>query len=188
MKVPETDRQVSNAQLPGRRNMTLRLLQVLEAFQVTAGAHLTASDIYRILLIRGNPVSLSCTYRLINRLHKAGLLGCTPGKPGFGGGKHLFWRTSHIHDGPADPARGQQDFCAGELRLTQSVQRCVRPLAIAGGRAVTRQRPRRRSSTGPCGAPSTAGWSGRFSRPAPVRRRLTPGRRPRRSSAAVRCH
>lgn len=71
-----------------------RLNRVLEVFEATPGKPLTADEVYQCLLARGTPVSLSAVYRMMRRLHADRLLACMPGKPGFGGGKHLFWLAS----------------------------------------------------------------------------------------------
>jgi Fe2+ or Zn2+ uptake regulation protein len=76
---------------PAPQALAPRLLQVLEVFRAAPGTPLTANEVYRILLERGTPASLSAVYRTTRRLHEAGLLECAPGKPGFGGGKHRFW-------------------------------------------------------------------------------------------------
>ena len=68
--------------------------RVLEVFEATPGRPLTADEVYQRLLARGTPVSLSAVYRMMRRLHADRLLACAPGKPGFGGGKHLFWLAS----------------------------------------------------------------------------------------------
>ncbi|SFV00890.1 Ferric uptake regulator family protein [Polaromonas sp. YR568] len=71
--------------------LTPRLQQVLAVFEATASEPLTADEVYQRLLARGTPASLSAVYRMVRRLHEDRLLACTPGKPGFGGGKNLFW-------------------------------------------------------------------------------------------------
>ena len=82
-----------------------RLNRVLEVFEATPDKPLTADEVYQCLLARGTPVSLSAVYRMMRRLHADRLLACMPGKPGFGGGKHLFWlasvQTGQAGSGPA---------------------------------------------------------------------------------------
>lgn len=85
--------------------LTPRLQRVLEVFEATPGKPLTADEVYQRLLARGTPVSLSAVYRMVRRLHAGRLLACAPGKPGFGGGKHLFWlATGSVQAGVGPPA------------------------------------------------------------------------------------
>ena len=87
--------------------LTLRLQRVLEVFEATPAQPLTADEVYQCLLARGTPASLSAVYRMVRRLNAARLLACAPGKPGFGGGKHLFWLASvseSVQPGAVPPA------------------------------------------------------------------------------------
>lgn len=76
------------------QTLTPRLQRMLSVFEATPDEPLTADQVYQRLLARGTPVSLPAVYRMMRRLHGAQLLACAPGKPGFGGGKHLFWLAS----------------------------------------------------------------------------------------------
>jgi DNA-binding IclR family transcriptional regulator len=85
--------------------LTPRLQKVLDVFEATPGKSLTADEVYQRLLARGTPVSLSAVYRMVRRLQDARLLACAPGKPGFGGGKHLFWLAAgSVQAGAVPPA------------------------------------------------------------------------------------
>lgn len=53
---------------------TLPRLQILEVFQRTAARHLSAEDVYRLLLEQGDEVGLATVYRVLTQLHHAGLL------------------------------------------------------------------------------------------------------------------
>ncbi len=53
---------------------TLPRLQILEVFQRTAARHLSAEDVYRLLLEQGDEVGLATVYRVLTHLHHAGLL------------------------------------------------------------------------------------------------------------------
>ena len=53
---------------------TLPRLQILEIFQTMAVRHLSAEDIYRLLLEQGQVVGLATVYRVLMQLHQAGLL------------------------------------------------------------------------------------------------------------------
>jgi len=53
---------------------TLPRLQILEIFQSMALRHLSAEDIYRLLLEQGQVVGLATVYRVLTQLHQAGLL------------------------------------------------------------------------------------------------------------------
>lgn len=83
--------------------LTPQLRRILEVFEGTPAKPLTADEVYQRLLARGTPVSLSGVYRMMRRLHADRLLACAPGKPGFGGGKHLFWLAS-VQGGQAGSA------------------------------------------------------------------------------------
>lgn len=53
---------------------TLPHLQILEIFQSTQTRHLSAEDVYRLLLTQGHEVGLATVYRVLTQLHQAGLL------------------------------------------------------------------------------------------------------------------
>lgn len=53
---------------------TLPRLQILELFQHSQPRHLSAEDIYRLLLEQQHEVGLATVYRVLSQLHQAGLL------------------------------------------------------------------------------------------------------------------
>ena len=53
---------------------TLPRLQILELFQRTKVRHLTAEEVYRLLLKQGHEVGLATVYRVLTQLQQAGLL------------------------------------------------------------------------------------------------------------------
>ncbi|HCF1774332.1 TPA: ferric iron uptake transcriptional regulator [Pseudomonas aeruginosa] len=54
--------------------VTLPRLQILEIFQKSEVRHLSAEDVYRLLLAQGHEVGLATVYRVLSQLHQAGLL------------------------------------------------------------------------------------------------------------------
>ncbi|MBY0366789.1 ferric iron uptake transcriptional regulator [Roseateles aquatilis] len=65
---------------------TLPRLKVLEVFQRTGERHLTAEDIYKILLADGADVGLATIYRVLMQFTEAGLLN----RLHFEGGRAVF--------------------------------------------------------------------------------------------------
>lgn len=53
---------------------TLPRLQILDIFQTTETRHLSAEDVYRLLLVQGHDIGLATVYRVLTQLHQAGLL------------------------------------------------------------------------------------------------------------------
>ncbi|MDZ7855894.1 ferric iron uptake transcriptional regulator [Sphaerotilus sp.] len=53
---------------------TLPRLKVLEVFQRTAQRHLSAEDVYKLLLAEGSDIGLATVYRVLMQFTQAGLL------------------------------------------------------------------------------------------------------------------
>lgn len=54
--------------------VTLPRLQILEIFEKTTVRHLSAEDVYRLLIQQGHEVGLATVYRVLTQLQHAGLL------------------------------------------------------------------------------------------------------------------
>ena len=65
---------------------TLPRIKVLEVFQKTAQRHLSAEDVYRLLLAEGADVGLATVYRVLMQFEQAGLLS----RHHFESGKAVF--------------------------------------------------------------------------------------------------
>lgn len=53
---------------------TLPRIKVLEVFQNSAQRHLSAEDVYKVLLLEGSDVGLATVYRVLMQFEQAGLL------------------------------------------------------------------------------------------------------------------
>ena len=49
-------------------------LKILEIFQLGAQRHMTAEDVYRVLLAEGSDIGLATVYRVLTQFEQAGLL------------------------------------------------------------------------------------------------------------------
>ena len=65
---------------------TLPRIKVLEAFQKSAERHLSAEDVYKVLLADGSDVGLATVYRVLMQFEQAGLLS----RNHFEAGKAVF--------------------------------------------------------------------------------------------------
>ena len=65
---------------------TLPRIKILEVFQQTAQRHLTAEDVYKVLLADGSDVGLATVYRVLMQFEQAGLLS----RNHFESGKSVF--------------------------------------------------------------------------------------------------
>jgi Fur family transcriptional regulator, ferric uptake regulator len=65
---------------------TLPRLKVLEVFQNSNKRHLTAEDVYRVLLNEESDVGLATIYRVLDQFEKAGVLA----RHHFEGGKAIY--------------------------------------------------------------------------------------------------
>ncbi len=65
---------------------TLPRIKILEVFQQAAQRHLTAEDVYKVLLAEGSDVGLATVYRVLMQFEQAGLLS----RNHFESGKSVF--------------------------------------------------------------------------------------------------
>jgi Fur family ferric uptake transcriptional regulator len=65
---------------------TLPRLKILEVFQRAAQRHMSAEDVYKILLGEGSEIGLATVYRVLMQFEQAGLLS----RNHFEGGKSVF--------------------------------------------------------------------------------------------------
>lgn len=72
--------------------ITLPRLKILKIFQ-THGEHLSAEDLYKILLDDGEEIGLATVYRVLNQFDDAGILT----RHHFEGGKSVFELANQEH-------------------------------------------------------------------------------------------
>lgn len=65
---------------------TLPRIKILEVFQETMQRHLTAEDVYKVLLAEGSDVGLATVYRVLMQFEQAGILS----RNHFESGKSVF--------------------------------------------------------------------------------------------------
>ena len=65
---------------------TLPRLKVLEIFQKTTQRHMSAEDVYRVLLEERSDVGLATVYRVLTQFEQAGILN----RSNFEGGKAIY--------------------------------------------------------------------------------------------------
>ena len=65
---------------------TLPRIKILEVFQQTVQRHLTAEDVYKVLLAEGSDVGLATVYRVLMQFEQAGILS----RNHFESGKSVF--------------------------------------------------------------------------------------------------
>jgi len=65
---------------------TLPRIKILEVFQQAAQRHLTAEDVYKVLLAEGSDVGLATVYRVLMQFEQAGILS----RNHFESGKSVF--------------------------------------------------------------------------------------------------
>ena len=53
---------------------TLPRIKILEVFQQTRQRHMTAEDVYKVLLAEGSDVGLATVYRVLMQFEQAGIL------------------------------------------------------------------------------------------------------------------
>lgn len=76
--------------------VTLPRLKVLEILQSPANQHISAEEVYKILIEQGEEIGLATVYRVLNQFDDAGLLE----RHNFDGGKAVFElspKTHHDH-------------------------------------------------------------------------------------------
>ena len=65
---------------------TLPRIKILEVFQQTAHRHMTAEDVYKVLLSEGSDIGLATVYRVLMQFEQAGILS----RNHFEAGKAVF--------------------------------------------------------------------------------------------------
>ncbi|MDB5818433.1 MAG: transcriptional repressor [Rhizobacter sp.] len=65
---------------------TLPRMKILEVFQNTSQRHMTAEDVYKLLLTEGSDIGLATVYRVLMQFEQAGLLS----RNHFESGKSVF--------------------------------------------------------------------------------------------------
>lgn len=65
---------------------TLPRIKILELFQQSAQRHMTAEDVYKVLLTEGSDIGLATVYRVLMQFEQAGLLS----RNHFEAGKAVF--------------------------------------------------------------------------------------------------
>lgn len=72
---------------------TLPRIKILEVFQQTVQRHLTAEDVYKVLLAEGSDVGLATVYRVLMQFEQAGILS----RNHFESGKSVFELNEGSH-------------------------------------------------------------------------------------------
>ena len=74
---------------------TLPRIKILEIFQRSSQRHLTAEDVYKVLLTDGSDIGLATVYRVLMQFEQAGILS----RNHFESGKAVFeLNEGHHHD------------------------------------------------------------------------------------------
>ena len=74
---------------------TLPRIKILEIFQRSTLRHLTAEDVYKVLLLEGSDIGLATVYRVLMQFEQAGILS----RNHFESGKAVFeLNEGHHHD------------------------------------------------------------------------------------------
>ena len=72
---------------------TLPRIKILEVFQQSAERHLTAEDVYKMLLNDGSDIALATVYRVLMQFEQAGILA----RSHFESGKSVFELNEGTH-------------------------------------------------------------------------------------------
>lgn len=99
---------------------TMPRLKILEIFQTSAERHLSAEDVYRILLADNMDIGLATVYRVLTQFEQAGLLS----RNNFESGKAIFELnegTHHDHLVCLDCGRVEEFYDAEIERRQQAV-------------------------------------------------------------------
>ncbi|MFT6328743.1 MAG: Fur family ferric uptake transcriptional regulator [Bermanella sp.] len=73
--------------------VTLPRLKILEILQGPQNQHISAEDVYKILLEKGEEIGLATVYRVLNQFDDAGILN----RHHFEGGKSVFEISQKAH-------------------------------------------------------------------------------------------
>lgn len=97
---------------------TFPRLKILELFEKTDVRHLTAEDVYRLLLTEGMDIGLATVYRVLTQFEQAGLLE----RHHFESGKAVFeLNAGHHHDHLVCINCGKvEEFCDPEIERRQA--------------------------------------------------------------------
>ncbi|MFC5300679.1 ferric iron uptake transcriptional regulator [Azospira restricta] len=97
---------------------TFPRLKILELFENTDVRHLTAEDVYRMLLAEGMDIGLATVYRVLTQFEQAGLLE----RHHFESGKAVFeLNAGHHHDHLVCINCGKvEEFCDPEIERRQA--------------------------------------------------------------------
>ncbi len=69
---------------------TLPRIKILEVFQQAAQRHMTAEDVYKVLLNEGSDIGLATVYRVLMQFEQAGILSRNHFEAGSEAGKAVF--------------------------------------------------------------------------------------------------
>jgi Fur family ferric uptake transcriptional regulator len=97
--------------------VTMPRLKILNLFENSEVRHLTAEDVYRILLTEGEDVGLATVYRVLTQFEAAGLLV----RHHFEGDKSIFeLNQGHHHDHLVCLQCGKvEEFCDPDIEKRQ---------------------------------------------------------------------
>jgi Fur family ferric uptake transcriptional regulator len=97
--------------------VTMPRLKILNLFENSAVRHLTAEDVYRLLLTEGEDVGLATVYRVLTQFETAGLLV----RHHFEGDKSIFeLNQGHHHDHLVCLQCGKvEEFCDPDIEKRQ---------------------------------------------------------------------
>jgi Fur family ferric uptake transcriptional regulator len=131
---------------------TLPRIKILEVFQKTAQRHMTAEDVFKMLLAEGSDVGLATVYRVLMQFEQAGILS----RNHFETGKSVFELNEgkhHDHLVCMDCGRVEEFFdAAGAFAFAvRGVHEEALPVPHAPGRAA---QVARRPVTRACPSPS----------------------------------
>jgi Fur family ferric uptake transcriptional regulator len=89
--MPDNNQELKNAGL----KVTLPRIKILEILQNPQNQHISAEDVYKILLKHNEEIGLATVYRVLNQFDDAGIVT----RHHFEGGKSVFELTGkHHHD------------------------------------------------------------------------------------------
>ena len=108
---------------------TLPRLKILDVFQRGAQRHMTAEDVYRVLLEERSDIGLATVYRVLTQFEQAGILS----RSHFESGKAVYELnegTHHDHLVCLDCGR-VEEFYDAEIEKRQNAVALVKGFAIA---------------------------------------------------------
>jgi len=108
---------------------TLPRLKILEIFQGNARRHMSAEDVYRVLLEEGSDVGLATVYRVLSQFEHAEILS----RSHFEGGKSVFeLNAGQHHDHLVCLDCGKvEEFYDAEIEQRQHAVAATKGFAIA---------------------------------------------------------